>query len=404
MLEEYSEVQFAEQFEKLLGSLVTKEEAPEALQADLLIAEQLKCLNLNTENRVRTQLRALLAQKIRSKQGNRGGTYPVRSRPVTKPRLWAGAVVVVLFFLLLIPDTPVRAAIGRWLGYGYLPYAGFVPLSNTVVIEGPVLQSEQGWSLTILQGVQESERTILWVDTNLPVTTFSEAELRLPDGVYLPVQSVQQNTETVRLIFGSLPDHTVKTYLSLPSGWQLPVTWIAANQAGLAPTQVNAPFGKQTNSPCAMIAEEMRICVLAAFTDPQGTHLLIQGIQAENPVPLTWNIETKWQSIALESANGRLYPIQRFEQSQTQDPSILSMQFSRVPAEVDIITLHLPLQVLTMSGRAALPTRVVDVSLRLPEQVPVRSPTPGVVRTEPDRPISVPTPATNHPASTNIQP
>jgi hypothetical protein len=404
MLEEYSEVQLAEQFERLLSSFVNQEEVPETLRAELMVADQLKRLHVSAESRCLTHLRAQLAQKIQSKQGTRGGAHPVRNRSVIKPRLWAVAAIVILFFLLLVPNTPVLAAIGRWLGYGYLPYAGFIPLSNTVVIEGPVMQSEQGWNVTILQGVREPERTILWVDTNLPVTAFSEAKLVLLNGVQLSVQSVQQNSETVRLIFGSLPNQTVETSLSLPGGWQLPVTWIAANQAGLAPTQVYVPFGNQTSSPCAMIAEEAKICVQAAFTDLQGTHLLIQALQAGSPVPLTWNTKTDWQTITLESTNGRLYPIQQFEQSQTQDPSILSMRFSGVPAEVDIVTLHLPLQVLTMPGHAALPTRVVDLSLRLPDQVPVRSPTPGVVPTEPNRPIVVPTPAINQPASKNIQP
>lgn len=404
MLEEYSEVQLAEQFERLLSSFVNQEEVPETLRAELMVADQLKRLHVSAESRCRTHLRAQLAQKIQSKQGTWGGAHPVRNRSVIKPRLWAGAAVVILFFLLLVPNTPVLAAIGRWLGYGYLPYAGFIPLSNTVVIEGPVTQSDQGWNVTILQGVQEPERTILWVDTNLPTTAFSEAELVLLNGVHLSVQSVQQNTETVRLIFSSLTDQTVETSLFLPGGWQLPVTWIAANQAGLTPTQVYVPFGNQSSSPCAMVTEEAQICVQAAFTDPQGTHLLIQALHAGSPISLTWNTETAWQSITLESSNGRLYPIQQFEQNQTQDPSILSMRFARVPAEVDIVTLHLPIQVLTMSGHGALPMRVVDLSLRLPDQVPVRSPTPGVVPTKPDRPIAVPTPAISQPASKNIRP
>ena len=404
MLEEYSEMQLAEQLESLLGSLVTKEEAPEAFRVDLTIAEQLKLLNLSAESQGRVALRAKLANKIRGQQAHQSGAPTDRNHSVIKPRILVGAALVLLFFLLLAPDTPARAAIGRWLGYGYLPYAGFIPLSDTTVIQGPVTQSDQGWSLTIVQGVREAERTIIWVETNLPATAFSKAELVLPENIHLAVQSVQQNPEIIRLIFGSLPGQTTETNLALPGGWQLPVSWIEANQAGLAPTQVSVPFGNVNNSPCVILEKEIQICIQAAFTDQQGTHLLMQALQAGKPTHVSWNTTSEWQSVTLESSNGRLYPIQQFEQRQTQDPSILSMRFSRVPAEVDIVTLHLPLQILTMDSHATLPTGVVDLSLRLPDQAPVRSPTPGVVPKEPDHPIAVPTPAINQPDRTKIQP
>ncbi len=152
----------------------------------------------------------------------------------------------MLLLLLLVSYVPVMAAIERLLGYGYLPYAGFIPLTDTLVIQGPVTQTEQDWSLTIQQGVRGPENTVIWVGTNLQAADFSAAELILPDGARLPVRSVRQNRGTIRLIFDAFPPQVTQTSLALPSGWQLPVRWISANQAGLPPTQVSTPLGGKT--------------------------------------------------------------------------------------------------------------------------------------------------------------
>ncbi len=106
----------------------------------------------------------------------------------------------------------------------------------------------------------------------------------------------------------------------LPSGWQLPVRWISANQAGLPPTQVSTPLGGKTGIPCIDLEQEMQICAQAAYIDAQGTHILLQALRSGQPVPLAWNAESGWQSISLKIPDGRLYRIERFEQNLVQIP------------------------------------------------------------------------------------
>ncbi len=395
MLEECLEVQLAEQFDHLLASRTPEDKAPEELGKDLQIAEKLRNLNLGVESRVQTQLRAQLAVKAGGTQSLRFNFPAFRNRSISNSRAWVGVMAVMLFLFLLSSNTPVRAALERWLGYGYLPYAGFIPLENTLVIQGPVTQSEQAWRLSILQGINNQGATSLWVKTNLPADTFSTAELVLLDGAHSPILSIQSGPETLRLTFDSFPDQPARTDLVIPGGWQLPITWIAADQAGLAPTRVSTPSGNRTAYPCVDLERETQICVKAAFTDLEGTHLLLQASQSGQSIPLSWNATSGWQSIALEGPDGRFYRLEQFEQSQAQDSSVLSMRFTAVSAGEDVVTLHLPVQALSFPGSAIQQPQEINLPLHLPARVPTRSPTPGVVSNSPDHPIAVPTPSTD---------
>lgn len=392
MLEECLEVQLAERFEHLLISRVSREETPEELFKDLQMVEKLKNLELGTESRIQKQLRSRLSEKALGPQSMRSSSPAIRSRLIVHSRAWVGVMAVVLFVFLLSSNTPVRAAIEQWLGYGYLRYAGFIPLDNTLVIQGPVMQSEQAWRLSVLQGIKDPGFTLLWVKTNLPANTIAEAELVLADGTRLPNQSLQSGPETFRLTFKAFSDQPTRTFLTLPGGWRLPITWIPADQAGLAPTRVSTPFGNQTQYPCVDLERETQICVQAAFTDSGGTHLLLQSSQAGQSIPLTWNATPGWESIALESSDGRLFKIEQFEQSQAQDPSVLSLQFSTLSADDDNVTLHLPARTLSFPGNTIEQTQGIDLQLNLPARVPARSPTPEVIPSSPDHPIAVPTP------------
>jgi len=416
MFNETVETRQSEQFEHLLALSIPSSEAPEAWRADLHLAEKLREINLGSESQVKAQLRAQLQAQLRQKRqpalAGRGQSRPIH-RHVPRfahRRVWLGAILGVLLFFALVSNTPARAALGCLFGYGYLPYAGFVPLSNTKMIAGPVTQSAQGWTVTVLQGVQDRQRTALWIGTNLDLSELLAAELVLPDQARLPVRAVQPHADSVVLIFDKLPDQADPTTLALPGGWQLPFHWINCDQAGLAPTQVNVPFqtitpfGSQSEPPCSDLGQDVQICAQAAFTDAEGTHLLLQARQGGKSTPLAVNDTPLWKSIALEDQAGRTYPIRRYEASQDQDPSILSVLFSTVPSEVKIVTLHLPVQALEAAGSLSWPSLVVDLPLRLPDHVPARSPTPGMVPTVPGHPITVPTPGASSASSSTAQP
>lgn len=389
MIDTQSEHVLAEQFECLLASSHLPNQTPDDLRADFYLSAQLRELDLSAESRVRAKLRERLTHKIQ-----RGQAYP---NPVLRSpkssRLWISTLTAVLLILVLVSNTPVRAALRRLIGFGYLPYAGFIPLSDTSILQEPVTQSGSNWTVTVLQGVQDPEKTVIWIDTNLDRSTLAAAELVLPDHTRLPIQSIQVSIETDTLIFPPAPGPFSQADLTLPGGRRFPLGWIAADQAGLAPTQVSTPF--QTSAPCADIDAVLEICAQAAFIDSQGTHLLLQVYQSGKATSLSWNAAAPLQAISLVDENGRIYPVNKFEQSQGKDPSLLSLRFAAIPAEVDMVTLHLPAQTLVLAGSASIHSQTIEIPLVLPERAPPRSPTPGALRTAPDHPVAVPTPGAN---------
>jgi hypothetical protein len=394
MLEERSEARLAEQFGHLLSSSAPVKGAPQELYRELGLAERLRRLDLSGESQVRDHLRRKLAQKL---QAGRPGQTGMR-HPSARSALWMGATMAFLFVLLLCSNTPVSAAIQRFFGYGYLPQAGFIRLSDSRIIQGPVTQSGWGQTVTVLQGVQDPGKTTLWISANLDPSALAAPELVLPDHTRLPVQSLQTSGDTVRFVFGNLPAQVDRADLVLPGGWRLPLAWVPAGQVGLAPTQVSVPFlartpdGDPDQRPCVDIDRETQLCAEAALTDSEGTHLLLQAFRSGEAVPLSWNASSSRRSIFLEDGAGQVYPVIRVEEGQEIGPSLRSFRFFTLPPAADVVTLHISLQAVIIAGRPPSSNETVELPLRLPQRLPVRSPTPGVVQTAPDRPIVIPTP------------
>ncbi len=400
MLEEKTDLQLAEQFERLLTLSISEDAAPGDLRADLRLVARLRSVNLSRESQIQSRLRAQLAHKMQRTKGLQRHTLSHQDHPPyppTRPRVWTGVMIAILLLLVLVSNTPVRAALGRLFGYGYLPYAGFVPLADTRVIRGPIAQSTQNRGLTVLQGIADSQRTVLWIGTDLERTELSAAELALRDGTRLPVQAVASNQGITLLTFGPLPTQAYQVNLVLLGGWQFPMDWVAASQAGLAPTQVSVPFqtqtpdGDQSQVPCIDLKLEIQLCAQAAYTDSEGTHLLLQAFQSGQPTLLDWN-PIGWESIKLIDEAGRTYPIRRFETVPNQNPSMLSIRFTGVPSNVNDVTLHFPSRAFILPDSPSQQDQPIDLFLRLPDRVPTRSPTPGVVPPGPEHPLAVPTP------------
>lgn len=394
MPEGRSEALLAEQFGRLLNFPASAEDAPQELQQELALAGRLKRLDLSAESQVRERLRTELAQKLQPGRPERAGMR----RPSARPVFWMGTMMAFLLALLLFTNTPASAAIQRFFGYGYLPQAGFIRLSDSRVIQGPVTQSGPGGAVTVIQGVQDPQKTVLWIDADLDPSALAAPELVLPDHTRLPAQSLQTSGEHIRLVFGSLPEAVDRADLVLAGGWRLPLAWVPAGQAGLAPTQVSIPSLTRTpgeahsGRPCVDVGPETQLCAEAALTDSEGTHLLLQAVRSGEAVPLSWDGALSRRSIFLEDSAGGVYPITRVEQNAEIDPSLRSLRFSALPPAADVVTLHISLQAVVVAGSRPSFTGAVELPLRLPQRLPVRSPTPGVVQTAPDLPMAIPTP------------
>ncbi|MEA4907235.1 MAG: hypothetical protein VB089_06440 [Anaerolineaceae bacterium] len=380
------------QFESLLKHAPAPGEAPQALQADLHLAQQLRSLDLSDESHTRARLRAQRAGWL-----HHPAAAPAPGpRPAGRRALWLGALIAVLLVTLLGANTPARAAFQRFLGYGYLPYAGFIRLADVRILQGPVGPSAPGQAPGVLQGVAGGEQTTLWVSAGLDPAALSAAELLLPDGSRLPVRQVEAGADALRLAFAPLPGEVSTAELALPGSWRLPLAWIPADQAGLAPTQVSLPLASRTPSasdaaPCVDLATQARLCATAAFVDAQGTHLLLQGLQAGQAAPIAWNPAAQHSAVYLEGTDGRIYPLAGFDEGPQDDPSLLALRFTSLPATLDVVRLYLPAQAVTWAGALPAVDATLQLDLRLPARLPLRSPTPGAPAA-PASPAAIPTP------------
>lgn len=386
------EKRLADQFERLLS--LSEDTGPEDLHAELTLARQLEMLDLSLESRVKIDLRSQLQHNAH----HLTHVNTIRRRTRVRSGVFASAMLMLLAFLMLSSNIPNRAAIQRLLGYAYLPQAGFIHLSDTRLITGPVTQSDYGHAVTVLQGIQDADKTFLWIWTNLNASELFGAEIVLPDQTRLPLQSILPGGDYSRLTFGPLPSQVQQIELVLPGGWQLPLTWIPARQASLAATQVSVPFLYNTPSwisdrdPCVELGDEVQLCVEAAYIDLEGTHIILQGFQSGEIVRLSQGASSAWRSITLKGSQGRSYSIVQSDSAQETNTSVLSLRFAGLPTGVDAVTLNIPAQAIKFGDRVLSSSRIIAIPVKLPERTPFRSPTPGVMETAFNDPVVAPTP------------
>lgn len=280
----------------------------------------------------------------------------------------------------------------RILGYGYLPEAGFIKLSETVLLKGPVVQSQGGSTLTVWQGLASAERTRLWIRFAGQPWPLEGALLDLGDGQELRATSWawlpdgQRPTGAV-VSFAAMPPGIAQTTFSLPEGWAIPVEWIPAQQASLAPTEVTVPYPKHTPTgpanlvPCIAAQDTVRLCVKAAFVDAEGTHLLLEGEAIEPGTRLTWDAAIAHQTLELVDERKRVYPLDKAvavgERPGTGQAS-LSLRFPSLTDDVQVVALRLSeLTVWLHRGVGAAGTSVsvtipgpLELAFRLPERRP----------------------------------
>jgi len=417
MCDKQSEELFAEQLEAVVRRrpFSLPDSAPQALRAELRLAEELARLDLGAESTIRERLRASLSVQA----GARGWTpqahpapasalkaspaWPARLRPV------GAGMAVILLVLVMAFNQPVLAAGQRILGYGYLPETGFFRLSETVLLSGPVVQDHEGMAVTVRQGVIDSQRTRLWLRFEGSPQPLEGAWLELADGQRLPAESwswlpdEHQRTGGM-LSFPALPAGTWRSTLGLPTGWVIPVEWSPAREVPLAPTRVSVPY--PTNTPtswatqrvCVTPEDAVRVCVSAAFADAEGTHILLEGEATAPGTQLTWVMDPGSQGIQLVDEAQRVYPLQELITSQDSaqlDQASLSLRFSSLSGEARIVTLQLSGLTFRLSDQpGALLTLPGPLSLTfsLPERQPTASPTPRAVSDLRAFPYPAPTP------------
>jgi hypothetical protein len=361
-------------------------DAPQALRADLSAAERLAAVDLSSESRVYASLRARLAQQaaVRVFPQQRVRRQTIRPAAFT----WAASAVVLLAMLLIFHQ-PVLAAVQRALGYGYLPETGFIRLSDTMLIKGPVRQEHGGASLLVQQGVADRQRTRLWIETSQPTPELASTWMEMEDGFVLKVEAIESGPhQRDVLVFGRLGGRTGRAVLHIPGGWQLPLDWGQAGQMGLAPTQVNFPYPSNTpyssDPPCTVVGERARVCVAAVYRDPSGTRVLLRGEGIPPGSRFDWGAAVGMAGAVLKGDYGRDFALVA---SETQEGDLL-LRFAPLPADIQVAHFYWPAPGIRVDGSSLMGT--VEVAFRLPEYRVNFSPTPVVVSGQ--QPVPVPAP------------
>jgi hypothetical protein len=381
------EIQFSSQVDDLLrqpgGELTAREES-----AGLALARGLLALDLSAESSARQSLRATLAAHSRFQQSGRVYQQTLNPAARLQPQpaqrsLWLGlAVGLVVILALAFTNERLVSAVQHMLGYGYLPEVGFFQLNGTNLIKGPVTQAKDGQLATVLQGMSGPDHTTLWLNTNFNLPPAGDLHIELPDGsqVSAAVLLPGSGGET-QVIFSAVLQPNAVSVLAWPGGWRLPLEWVAAAQAGLAPTQVSvpSPAGSSGPTPCFTVDGLLRICVQAAFADAQGTRLRLETIPLQTGAVLDRSTPLP---ASLTDENGRSYPLTGSACSDAAC-SLVDLQFGPTSPALTTFNLRFASLGLKVDGSKVSLPGPYDLGLRLPERVPLRSPTPRAVETTP---------------------
>jgi hypothetical protein len=222
------------------------------LAADLQMAARLASLDLSVESKTQANLRTRLAwmamaQVPLAKNKIRSGQLGPHANPLRVSWL-AGLAAVWLAVCLVIFNQPVLTMVQHFLGYGYMPEVGFFPLSNTHLLKGPLELHQNDRQVFVRQGISlqrdpgGSGVTWLWIEGNPEMLKRGEIWLDGTQHQVIPVQAIDPTgSNRARLTFGPLPTGTNRVVLHLSEGWQFPLEWIPAVNAGGIPTQVSVP-------------------------------------------------------------------------------------------------------------------------------------------------------------------
>ena len=302
---------------------------------------------------------------------------------------WVVTAVLLLVALLAAFNQPVFAAVGRWMGFGYLPETGFFKLVDTQLIKGPVMQQkEDGTSLSVEKGIATLTNTRLWVQLTAPWSGLEGVWLSLPDGSRLAALTWSQGTSSTQreVTFGVLPARTSSTSLHMADGWQIPLEWVAATQAGLASTEVSlppksTPAGPANRSLCLTAQQQAQICVGAGIVDQDGIHLLVVGEAISPAGHFTWDPAMTTMGFQLidgrQQIHGLTGPVE-------VDQTRLSMLFNgdTQPSEVTILRLSgLAFRITGALGKETTVTLQgpINLAFHLPDRQASLAPTPWVM-------------------------
>ena len=358
--------QFTFELDTLLGLQAGQIADTPALQA----ASALIQMRLDADAAPQPELRSRWVSRTTDLTSKR----PARSLFAVK---WTWAAALILVFALLVAfRQPVFAAIGRWLGYIYVPGSGFLSAESTLVLAQPVVQQHDGRALLAQRGVATPGETTLYLEYSDIASSADGARLEMPTGEIIPLSWWEYNpnspdTKGVRLIFPALPAGITQMILALPEGWRLPLTWIPAAESGLPDVQVVPYPTANTEKPFqADICQEMNgmsLCVLAATTSAENTSVLVESRPLIPDLRPSW-MEAVWQTesepVVLRDEQGNIYPMLEQQANTLLFPPLPAGQQVTLTVPVLLAGVDLPDQVIVVDmGGDPQPDTVIPLDI-----------------------------------------
>ncbi len=207
-------------------------------------------------------------------------------RPAYK---WLAALaIIILIFIMLIAIRPVRAAIERLIDYGYLEGAGFVRVSETYVLPGPVYSMRPEQTIAVDRVIANPQKTVVWLRVTgnlytpeqMSATDFANMEVGRQTIVsfsslvsYGQAEQSEEAIYTFTYLGLGIPSQFV---MHLSPDWNIPIRLIPMAVMDNGQTTTLYP------DLCQMQID-VELCLRTFVSDSTGYHLWLSA-SSRNPV------------------------------------------------------------------------------------------------------------------------
>jgi hypothetical protein len=235
----------------------------------------------------------------------------------------------------LLAIRPVRAMLEHALGIGYLQGVGFVRVSETRILEEPVVSVKLGQTIGIDQVVASSSKTQIWFHSTgakySPEAVNGKFDAYLEsDGEKLPIISWiwEEGGQKGALEFSSLTSEQWSFTLHMSPEWSIPIQLVPMSSTETSRGMTIYPNVCQSH-------RDVQLCLRAFVSDATGYHLWLSAVSV-NPVFYFETLDTSnrltGEGAALKDASGKqldqIYP------SETSFPGVLPPYVTALPKEV----------------------------------------------------------------------
>jgi hypothetical protein len=224
----------------------------------------------------------------------------LHNRPAYK---WIAALVlIILIFIMLFAIRPVRAAIERLIDFGYLEGAGFVQVSETYVLGGPIYSIKQDEMIGIDRVIADPIKTQVWL--HVKGVQFTPENMKGEFLAFLEINGQKlllqsHGWDAIKQAgifeFNSLGNGISNPFtLHISPDWSIPIKLIPMSSIDQSQTTTIYPDICQTHL-------DVEMCLRTFVSDTTGYHLWLSA-SSKNPLFYMQTLDT-WNHLTGGEAN-----------------------------------------------------------------------------------------------------